>query len=49
MDDDKRQVSDVMLSCLKKAGYAVILPENMDKYCCGMPLKVRAFLKRQIV
>lgn len=38
-DDDQRQLADVMLSLLKKAGYDVILPENMDKYCCGMPFE----------
>ncbi len=45
LDDDKRQVSDVMLSLLKKAGYAVILPENMDKYCCGMPFESEGFFE----
>lgn len=38
-DDDQRQLGDVMISLLQKAGYDVILPENMDKYCCGMPFE----------
>ncbi|MDQ0203133.1 FAD-binding and (Fe-S)-binding domain-containing protein [Pectinatus haikarae] len=38
-DDDQRQLGDVMISLLQKAGYDVILPEDMDKYCCGMPFE----------
>ncbi|MBB5336861.1 FAD-binding and (Fe-S)-binding domain-containing protein [Pectinatus brassicae] len=42
-DYDQRQLNDVMLSLLKKAGYAVIIPENLDKYCCGMPFESEGY------
>ena len=32
---DNRPLAEVMIELLKKAGYKVILPENMDSLCCG--------------
>lgn len=44
-DRDQRQLSDVMLSLLAKAGYEVIFPPDMEKLCCGMPFESKGFLK----
>ncbi len=34
---------DVTIEVLEKAGYQVILPDNMDSYCCGMPWESKGF------
>lgn len=44
-DLDQRQVSEVMLSLLDKAGYTVIYPQDMDKLCCGMPFESKGYLE----
>ncbi|WP_196594938.1 FAD-binding and (Fe-S)-binding domain-containing protein [Pectinatus sottacetonis] len=44
-DYDQRQLNEVMISLMEKAGYAVILPDNMDKYCCGMPFESEGYFK----
>lgn len=36
---------DVTIEVLEKAGYQVILPENMENYCCGMPWESKGFSK----
>jgi len=33
---DKRSVMEVMLSVLKKSGYRVIIPEQVESSCCGL-------------
>ncbi|SBS39550.1 putative FAD-linked oxidoreductase [Marinomonas spartinae] len=33
---DQRSVMDVMLSVLKKSGYQVIVPEEVESSCCGL-------------
>ncbi|MDO5523731.1 MAG: FAD-binding and (Fe-S)-binding domain-containing protein [Bacteroidia bacterium] len=35
-----------MLSVLRKAGYAVIIPEEKDKLCCGMAFSSKGFRKQ---
>lgn len=34
---DQRPLTEVTLSILNKAGYEVILPEDINQQCCGMP------------
>ncbi|MCL9779989.1 FAD-binding oxidoreductase [Vibrio sp. S4M6] len=34
---DQRSLTQVTLSVLKKAGYEVIIPEQVQQLCCGMP------------
>lgn len=43
-DADQRSVPEVTLSVLRKAGYEVILPENLDSLCCGMPFQSKGLL-----
>lgn len=42
-DLDQRQIDEVILSLLKKAGYSVIIPKDIGKYCCGMPFESEGF------
>ncbi|MDR9828230.1 FAD-binding and (Fe-S)-binding domain-containing protein [Vibrio sp. FNV 38] len=35
--DDQRPLTEVTLSLLTKAGYRVIVPEQLSELCCGMP------------
>lgn len=44
-DPDQRQVSEVMLSLLDKAGYRVIYPQDMDQLCCGMPFESKGYFE----
>ena len=34
---DQRSLEDVTISLLEKAGYQVIIPEDISKSCCGLP------------
>ncbi|TKB08124.1 FAD-binding and (Fe-S)-binding domain-containing protein [Desulforhopalus sp. IMCC35007] len=34
------------MSLLKKAGYEIIFPENLDKYCCGQAFESKGFMKQ---
>lgn len=34
---DQRSLTEVTLSLLEKAGFQVIVPENLNAQCCGMP------------
>ena len=38
-DHDKRHISAVMIELLERAGYEVVFPKDMAKYCCGMPFE----------
>jgi Fe-S oxidoreductase len=39
--EEKEDIPQKMLSVLKKAGYAVIIPEGKDDLCCEWLLAVR--------
>lgn len=41
---DDRPLAEVTVSLLKKAGYDVILPEDVNSQCCGMPYKSKGFV-----
>lgn len=34
------------ISLLKKAGYEIIYPDNLDQYCCGQAFESKGFLKQ---
>ncbi|MEH6578889.1 MAG: FAD-binding and (Fe-S)-binding domain-containing protein [Amphritea sp.] len=38
-DDDQTSLADKTAGLLRKAGFEVIYPENMDDLCCGMPFQ----------
>lgn len=40
---DKRNQMQVMQSVLGKAGYSIVLPENLKALCCGMPFNSKGF------
>ncbi|SMY34584.1 putative FAD-linked oxidoreductase [Photobacterium malacitanum] len=40
---DKRSLTEVTISLLEKAGYEVILPDNLNNQCCGMPYISKGF------
>ncbi len=44
-DPDQRPLNEAVLSVLKKAGYEVILPENMEQLCCGMAFNSKGFFE----
>ncbi|MBV7296743.1 FAD-binding and (Fe-S)-binding domain-containing protein [Enterovibrio paralichthyis] len=35
--EEKRSLTEVTISLLKRAGYSVILPQKLPSLCCGMP------------
>lgn len=40
-DPENRDLPEVMMSLLNKAGFDVISPEHVDTQCCGMPYESR--------
>ncbi|KJY82700.1 4Fe-4S ferredoxin [Vibrio galatheae] len=34
---DQRSLTEVTLSLIKKAGYEIIIPKQLEQQCCGMP------------
>lgn len=41
---DNRPLTEVTISLLEKAGYDVILPNDVKNQCCGMPYKSKGFV-----
>lgn len=41
--EEKVDLPSTMLSVIKKAGYNVIIPERVDKLCCGMAFASKGF------
>ena len=44
-DRDHRPLNQAVLAILDKADYTVILPENLDKLCCGMAFDSKGFFE----
>jgi D-lactate dehydrogenase len=44
-DPDQRPLNQAVLAVLEKAGYEVILPDDMDKLCCGMAFDSKGFFE----
>ncbi|SON51807.1 FAD-binding and (Fe-S)-binding domain-containing protein [Vibrio tapetis] len=42
---DSRPLVDVTVSLLAKAGYDIIMPEDLNSQCCGMPYKSKGFVE----
>ncbi len=42
--DDQRSQFEVAQSLLQKAGYQLIVPENLDNLCCGMPFSSKGLV-----
>ncbi|MFP8965977.1 FAD-binding and (Fe-S)-binding domain-containing protein [Pokkaliibacter sp. CJK22405] len=40
---DKRALPEVTLSVLRKAGFQVVIPEQIEGLCCGMPFQSKGF------
>jgi D-lactate dehydrogenase len=45
-DPDDESLSNVTARLLKKAGYGLIFPPNLQQLCCGMPFESKGFLKQ---
>jgi D-lactate dehydrogenase len=45
-DPDPEALPDVTVRLLKKAGYAVVFPENMQRLCCGTPFESKGFIEQ---
>ena len=43
-DEESRDLVQVMLSLLHKAGYEVVIPPEVNAQCCGMPFKSKGFV-----
>jgi D-lactate dehydrogenase len=42
-DQEKKSMLDVTVEVLEKAGYEVLFPEGMNKFCCGTPWESKGF------
>jgi D-lactate dehydrogenase len=42
-DRDRRPIDRALLAVLTKGGYEVVLPEHMDKLCCGMAFESKGY------
>lgn len=42
----EKDLPEVTMRLLKKAGYDVILPNNLNNLCCGMPFASKGFVKQ---
>ena len=40
---EEKQLFDVTVELLQKAGYQIIFPENLPNLCCGMPFSSKGF------
>ncbi|MGB4293312.1 MAG: FAD-binding and (Fe-S)-binding domain-containing protein [Bacteroidales bacterium] len=46
---NEKQLSETMISLMKKAGYEVIFPQNLDNLCCGMAFLSKGFTEAGIM
>ena len=42
---EDKTVYEVTVELLKKAGYQIIFPDNLENLCCGMPLSSKGFIE----
>jgi len=45
-DVEQEILFDVTVALLNKAGYEIIIPENLENLCCGMPFSSKGFNKQ---
>ena len=43
MSKEERELFDVTVELLQKAGYQIIFPKNLENLCCGMPFGSKGF------
>jgi len=43
--DDEVPLDVIVIGLLERAGYEVIIPENIDNLCCGMPFSSKGYTK----
>ncbi len=43
---DQRNLDEVVVSILQKAGYSVIIPKNINQLCCGLPFSSKGYLQQ---
>lgn len=42
---EKKELFEVTINLLQKAGYEVIFPKNLNTLCCGMPFSSKGYIK----
>lgn len=45
-DPEQRLLTEVTETVLKRAGYGIIYPENMEKLCCGVPFQSKGAFRQ---
>ena len=43
VSNEEKELFDVTVELLQKAGYQIIFPENLPNLCCGMPMSSKGF------
>ena len=41
--EDEKSISEIVITLLERAGYEVIIPENISSLCCGMPFSSKGY------
>lgn len=44
--NEDSSISEIVVILLERAGYEIIIPENVDNLCCGMPFSSKGFTKQ---
>ena len=44
--DDESSIGEIVVTLLERAGYEIIVPENINSLCCGMPFSSKGFKKQ---
>ena len=44
--DEESSMGDIVVTLLERAGYEIIIPENINNLCCGMPFSSKGFTKQ---
>jgi D-lactate dehydrogenase len=45
-ESEREALPQKTMSLLKKAGYEIIFPDSLDKYCCGQAFESKGFMKQ---
>ena len=43
MSKEEKELFEVTIEVLQKAGYQIIFPQNLSNLCCGMPFSSKGF------
>ncbi len=43
--DDEKPLDVIIIGLLERAGYEVVIPDNIDNLCCGMPFSSKGYMK----